>query len=75
VESLIYPQLGANPQAVNAAPTIAVLDTAADQASDQATGLHQATAINVSMKIGANGTLKIENGGLRLPSNLVIGNE
>ena len=32
-------------------------------------------AVNVSMKIGANGTLKIENGGLRLPSNLVVGNE
>jgi len=31
--------------------------------------------VNVSMKIGAVGTLHIENGGLRLPTNLTIGNE
>jgi hypothetical protein len=79
VESFIYPQLGANPQAIDASPTIAVLSTAADTfadgASADASGSHQAIAVNVSMKIGANGTLKIENGGLRLPSNLVVGNE
>jgi hypothetical protein len=52
-----------------------VLTTSADDAREGATGSHQAIAVNVSMKIGANGTLKIENGGLRLPSNLVVGNE
>jgi filamentous hemagglutinin family protein len=74
VANLIYPQLGANPQVINAAPTI-VLASAAGQGSDGASGSQQATTVNVSMKIGANGTLKIENGGLRLPSNLVVGNE
>jgi hypothetical protein len=75
VENFIYPQLGANPQVINPSPTIAVLSTAADGASVATTGSHQALAVNVSMKIGANGTLKIENGGLRLPSNLIVGNE
>jgi hypothetical protein len=68
-----YPQLGASPQVVNASPSIQVI-AAADDASADA-GQRQAIAVNVSMKIGANGTLKIENGGLRLPSNLVVGNE
>jgi len=75
VENFIYPELGANPQVIDPSPTIAVLATAAESASEGVTGSHQAIAVNVSMKIGANGTLKIENGGLRLPSNLVIGNE
>jgi filamentous hemagglutinin family protein len=75
VENFIYPQLGANPQAINASPTIAMLSTPADGVNGEATGSQQATTANVSMKIGANGTLKIENGGLRLPSNLVVGTE
>jgi hypothetical protein len=75
VENFIYPQLGANPQVINPSPTIAVLATSAASAGDGAAGSHKAIAVNVSMKIGANGTLKIENGGLRLPSNLVVGNE
>jgi filamentous hemagglutinin family protein len=73
VQNFIYPQLGANPQVINASPTIAVLATSADDGSGATTGSHQAIAVNVSMKIGANGTLKIENGGLRLPSDLVVG--
>jgi hypothetical protein len=68
-----YPQLGAPPQVVNASPSIQVLTAANDASTD--TGSQQAIAVNVSMKIGATGTLKIENGGLRMPSNLVIGNE
>ena len=75
VENFIYPQLGANPQVINPSSTIAVLATSADGPSDGATGSQQAIAVNVSMKIGATGTLKIENGGLRLPSNLVMGND
>jgi hypothetical protein len=75
VENFIYPQLGANPQAIDASPTIAVLDTSADDASADRTGSQKPIAVNVSMKIGANGTLKIENGGLRLPRNLAVGNE
>lgn len=35
----------------------------------------QAVAVNVSMKISATGTLKIENGGLRLSNNLAVGHE
>ena len=68
-----YPQLGASPQGVDASPRIQVLAAADDASADER--LHKAIAVNVSMKIGANGTLKIENGGLRQPSNLVIGNE
>jgi hypothetical protein len=75
VANFIYPQFGANPQVIDAAPTIAMLATSADGVNEEATGSQQATTVNVSMKIGANGTLKIENGGLRLPSNLVVGNE
>jgi hypothetical protein len=75
VENFIYPQFGANPQVINPSPTIAVLATSADGASDAATDSNRAIAVNVSMKIGANGTLKVENGGLRLPSNLAVGNE
>ena len=60
-QNLLYPQLGAVPQEIDASSTI--------QTSQQA------TTVNVSMKIGATGTLSIESGGLRLPDNLVIGNE
>jgi hypothetical protein len=31
--------------------------------------------VNVSMRVGANGTLRVENGGLRLPSNLTVDNQ
>jgi hypothetical protein len=74
VANFIYPQFGANPQVINASPTI-VLAGAAEGASGGAGGLLATTAVTVSMQIGANGTLKIENGGMRLPSNLVVGNE
>ena len=60
VENFIYPQLGANPQVINASSTIS---------SAGETGSQQAVVINVSMNIGANGTLKIEDGGVRLPGN------
>jgi hypothetical protein len=62
VENLIYPQLGAEPQVINASPTIA-----------DATGSQRAIAVNVAMTIGANGTLKIQDGGLRLPSDAPVG--
>jgi hypothetical protein len=74
VQNLVYPQLGASPQSVNPSSSIQVIGPSADDKSGDATS-HKTTAVNVSMKIGATGTLKIENGGLRLPSNLVIGNE
>lgn len=70
-----YPQLGAAPQVVSASPTIQNLPASADSGTPDATSAPQAVAINVSMRIGATGTLKIESGGLRLPDNLVIGNE
>jgi hypothetical protein len=75
VENFIYPQFGANPQIVNASSSIDVINSTADSSDTSDKDSHRATAVNVSMKIGANGTLKIENGGLRLPSNLVVGNE
>jgi hypothetical protein len=79
VENFIYPQFGANPQVINASPTIAVLATPSDGvnagASDGGSTSQQATTVNASMKIGANGTLEIENGGLRLPSNLAVVND
>jgi len=34
----------------------------------------KAITVDVSMKVGATGTLKIENGGMRLPSNLTVDN-
>jgi hypothetical protein len=34
----------------------------------------QAIEVNVSMKIGATGTLTIQSGGLRLPDNLTVAN-
>jgi hypothetical protein len=63
VENFIYPQLFASPQVIDASTTI----------SDAvATGSQRDTAINVSMNIGANGTLKIEQGGLRLPGDTTV---
>jgi hypothetical protein len=75
VESFIYPQWGANPQIINASPTIKVIADSANGMSINPTGSHEAIVVNVSMKIGATGTLKIENGGLRLPNNLTVENE
>jgi large exoprotein involved in heme utilization and adhesion len=76
VENFLYPQFGATPQVINAASTIALLPAVAEDADvgagGDASGTHQAIAVNVSMKIGATGTLKIENGGLRLPGNLTV---
>jgi trimeric autotransporter adhesin len=66
VQNFIYPQLGAEPQVIDASSTIA--DATAETTAD-ATGSQQAFAITASMTIGANGTLKIENGGLRLPTD------
>jgi hypothetical protein len=37
--------------------------------------LEKAMVVTASMKVGANGTLKIENGGMRLPSNLTVDNQ
>jgi filamentous hemagglutinin family protein len=70
-----YPQLGATPQVVSASPTMQTLAASPESPTPDATSAPKTVAINVSMRIGATGTLKIENGGLRLPSNLVIGNE
>jgi hypothetical protein len=78
VENLIYPQLGAITQVIVASPTIALLAASADggtTAPPGGYGGYGQPALEVSMKIGGTGTLKIENGGLRLPGNLVVGNE
>jgi hypothetical protein len=73
VENFIYPQWGAEPQIINPSTTIAAVGTQADGSSAAATGSQQAIVINVSMTIGANGTLKIEQGGLRLPGTAAVG--
>jgi hypothetical protein len=73
VENFIYPQLGAEPQVINPSTTIVAVGTQADGSSADATGSQQAIVFNVSMTIGANGTLKIEQGGLRLPDTTVSG--
>jgi hypothetical protein len=75
VENFLYPQLGENPQIINASPTITVLAASTYGVGQELIDSQQATTVTVSMQVGATGTLKIENGGLRLPSNLVVGNE
>jgi filamentous hemagglutinin family protein len=44
-------------------------------AGNSKSGADKSLAVNVSMKIGATGSLKIENGGLRLPGTGAQGNE
>jgi hypothetical protein len=44
-----------------------------DDVSVDATGSKHSIAVNVSMKIGANGTLKIQDGGLRVASDAPFG--
>jgi hypothetical protein len=73
VENFIYPQLGAEPQIISPSSTIAAVNTQADGSIGAPTGSQQAIVINVAMTIGANGTLKIEQGGLRLPGTTVAG--
>jgi len=78
----IAPQWGATPQVIDASPSIDVVETASEPASTDA-GVNQdstsssiggGVVINVAMKIGATGTLKIVSGGLRLPITHVEGN-
>jgi filamentous hemagglutinin family protein len=78
----LAPQWGATPQVVDASSSIDVVETASEPASTDA-GVDQDSAssstaggvvINVAMKIGATGTLKVESGGLRLPITNVHGN-
>jgi hypothetical protein len=66
VENFIYPELSADPQVIDASSTI--VDATAD-----ASGSIQNIVIEVAMTIGAKGTLKIEDGGLRLPSTYAGG--
>jgi hypothetical protein len=65
VENFIYPDLGADPQIIDASSTIG--DATAD-----ANGSSQNVVIEVAMTIGAKGTLTIEDGGLRLPSDAFV---
>jgi filamentous hemagglutinin family protein len=73
--NFVAPQWGATPQVVDASPSIDVVETASEptstDAGDDQTSSSSSTAggvvINVAMKIGATGTLKIVSGGLRLP--------
>jgi hypothetical protein len=73
VENFIYPQWGAEPQVINPSTTIAAVGAPADELNADATGSQPTIAINVSMTIGANGTLKIKDGGLRLPGDASAG--
>jgi hypothetical protein len=76
------PRWGATPQVIDASSSIDVVETASEPASTDA-GVDQdstssstggGVVINVAMKIGAIGTLRVENGGLRLPVTHVEGN-
>jgi filamentous hemagglutinin family protein len=78
----LAPQWGATPQVIDASSSIDVVETASEPASTDA-GVDQdstssstggGVVINVAMKIGATGTLKVESGGLRLPVTHVQGN-
>jgi filamentous hemagglutinin family protein len=80
--NFVAPQWGATPQVVDASPSIDVVATASEPASTDA-GDDQNSAspskrggvvINVAMKIGATGSLKIVSGGLRLPVTHIQGN-
>ena len=80
--NFIAPQWGVTPQLIDASPSIQVLDTASEPASTDAgvdqnspsSDSGQGIVINVAMKIGATGTLKIESGGLRLPVTHLVEN-
>jgi hypothetical protein len=80
--NFIAPQWGTTPQVVDASPSIEVVATASEPASTDAGDDQNSTSsstgggvvINVAMKIGATGTLKIVSGGLRLPVTHIEGN-
>jgi filamentous hemagglutinin family protein len=80
--NFIAPQWGTTPQVVDASPSIKVVATASEPASTDAGDDQNSTSsstgggvvINVAMKIGATGTLKIVSGGLRLPVTHIEGN-
>jgi putative effector of murein hydrolase len=72
--NLLAPQWGAEPQVIDASPSIDVVQTAMEPAStdpgedqDSSSSSDQGVIINVAMKIGAVGTLTILDGGVRLP--------
>jgi hypothetical protein len=76
---VLAPGIGAEPQTLNASTTVQVQasakglgasDDTSDAGADSAT--RRAVVVNVSMNIGANGTLTIQSGGLRLPDNLSV---
>jgi len=81
--TVLAPAVGAEPQTLNASTTIEPQATSSalaggDAATDAgaASGMQQpAVVVNVSMNIGANGTLTIQAGGLRLPENLSVGTQ
>jgi hypothetical protein len=77
--TVLAPAVGAEPQTLNASTTIEPQATSSalaggDAATDagMASGAQPAVVVNVSMNIGANGTLTIEGDGLRLPDNLLV---
>jgi hypothetical protein len=71
--AVLAPAVGAEPQALNASTTIELQASAGDSPDAGAVSSTQpAVVVNVSMNIGANGTLTIQNGGLRLPDNLSV---
>jgi len=79
--NFIAPQWGAVPQFIDASPSIDVLETAMEPATtdpgvdeNSSSSASQGVVINVAMQIGATGTLKIVNGGLRLPITHLEGN-
>jgi hypothetical protein len=79
---VLAPGIGTEPQTLTASTTIQVQPSAeglAGSGSATEAGAGSATqpavVVNVSMNIGANGTLTIQSGGLRLPDNLNVDTE
>jgi hypothetical protein len=77
---VLAPGIGAEPQTLTASTTIQLQPGAdgpggsggASTDAGAAPSKQGAVAVNVSMNIGANGTLTIQSGGLRLPDNQTL---
>ncbi len=71
--NLSYPQLGEAPQLIEVSPTIDVIETSASTPIDSSP--EQTVAENVSIRTRGTATLRIENGGVRLPDPVLAGDE
>jgi hypothetical protein len=84
--NFVAPQFGVNPQVIDTGPTIEVMDVSngrpiptgspggsSTSAGDSfIAGTETPISVDVSSKVGANGTLTVENGGMRLPDRTAV---